>query len=322
MVFLRKTLTIVLALISLPMAAKQPAELSVEQKQQFTYYWYAARQALDHERYSDALVLLEFCKMLNPDDGTTLGTLGVLYDGLHQKDRAMEMFRLAYETDPRDQWYRYSQALLGQRNETSFREAVAVMEHALQLNRENEEVLNGLCRLYMADRQWKKTLQMQERLDRIKGYDGYSALTRYRIYALWGKPRKAFEEANTYLEQDPANIQFLVLRVEALEQLKPKKETLYAAYESVLAIDPSNLAILNNYAYHMAIHGGDLKKAERMSELTIREQPNNPVYLDTYGWILHLQGQNQLALFYLQRAAQYATDESRIEIEKHLKAVK
>ena len=92
-------------------------------------------------------------------------------------------------------------------------------------------------------------------------------------------------------------------------------------YERILELDPSNLMILNNYAYYLAINGGDLKKAERMSERTIRENPNNPVFLDTYGWIMHLQGQDELAKFYLNKALRNATDETKKEIIQHINAI-
>ena len=59
-----------------------------------------------------------------------------------------------------------------------------------------------------------------------------------------------------------------------------------------------------------------------MSAITIREEPNNPYYLDTYGWILHLQGQDELALFYLKRALWNATEESvRAEVERHMRQI-
>ena len=59
---------------------------------------------------------------------------------------------------------------------------------------------------------------------------------------------------------------------------------------------------LNNYAYFLAESGKDLKQAERMSQRTINEEPENIVYLDTYAWILHLQGYHSLAKFYIERA--------------------
>ena len=45
---------------------------STEREQQFTYYWYAAKQAIEEKRFDEALVILNFCHQLNPNDGMTL----------------------------------------------------------------------------------------------------------------------------------------------------------------------------------------------------------------------------------------------------------
>jgi len=76
----------------------------------------------------------------------------------------------------------------------------------------------------------------------------------------------------------------------------------FDSYELSLQYEPDNISILNNYAYLLAIQGGDLKKAERMSEKVIQKEATNPIYLDTYAWILYLQGQYSLAKFYIKKA--------------------
>jgi len=273
------------------LAAKKSASPapSPEQELQFSYYWYAARQAITEERYTDAYALLEFCRWLNPNDGTTLFQLGIIHNGLGNINQAKECFERAYAVQPK--------------------------------GTANEELLEQLKRIYITDGLWEKALAMQDEIDERTEYDAYSALTRYRIYAMWGKTKKAIKEIDRYLEYDPTNIRFLLFRLELLEQTGAKKKELYAMYERVLESDPFNLMVLNNYAYHLATHGGDLKEAERMSAITIREEPSNPVYLDTYGWIMHLQGQDELAKFYLNKALWNATDASKAEIESHLKTV-
>ncbi len=87
-------------------------------------------------------------------------------------------------------------------------------------------------------------------------------------------------------------------------------DSAYYYYEEVLQRDPKNIYTLNNYAYLLATHGGDLKKAERMSQITIEQEPNNAIYLDTYAWILHLQGVSSLAKFYIQKALDNIGNES------------
>ena len=125
------------------------------------------------------------------------------------------------------------------------------------------------------------------------------------------------------METDPNDLRFLLFRIELTELTKGKKKTLYALYERALELDPYNTMVLNNYAYHLATHGGDLTKAEQMSAITIREEPNNATFLDTYGWIMYLKGQDDLAKFYLNKALWNATNEANKEVIKsHLEAIK
>lgn len=313
------------ALIFLPAYAqkKEKIGLTVEQEQQFSYYWYAARQALENHDIPQALVLFEFCDAIKPNDGQTLSFLAFLYNGMGQTERALETYKKAFEADPRDHWYRYASALLERKTEEAQTEAMRVMERALKVNPKDENLLEMLARQYGAEEQWKKALSMQDRLDAIRGYNFFSAVNRYRVYVYWGKYKKAIEAIDKYLEQDPTNLQFMLFKLELMEHTKVKAADLYALYEQILEIVPTNCSVLNNYAYHLATHKGDLQKAERMSAVTIREEPDNSVYLDTYGWILHLKGQDELAKFYLNRALINATNEAtEKEIKKHLNAIK
>ena len=91
----------------------------------------------------------------------------------------------------------------------------------------------------------------------------------------------------------------------------------YEAYDKALAIDPNNIYVLNNYAYMLATHGGDLRRAEQMSRKTIEAEPNNATYLDTYAWIMHLQNQEFLAQYYIEKAMENMKEEESEEIREH-----
>ena len=264
--------------------------LCAENSQQFSYYWYAAREAIDNNRYPEAYTLLQFCNELKPDDAQTLYYLGVMQKALLHEDEAKASFEQAYAVSKGDA---------------------------------PDELLDQLLNIYFEEMNWKKAIEIRDVMDAKNGYDAMSALTRYRIYAMNGKTKLAIKAVEDYLKIDPDNLRFLLFRIEILEHIKAKTKVLYAAYDRVLELDPYNLMVLNNYAYHLATHGGDLTQAERMSAITIREQPNNPVYLDTYGWILHLKGQDELAKFYLQKALWNAQKTgNKEEIEKHFEAIK
>ena len=88
-------------------------------------------------------------------------------------------------------------------------------------------------------------------------------------------------------------------------------DSAYHYYDAALSIDPENAYVLNNYAYFLAINGGDLRKAEKMSSRCIKKVPDSHTFLDTYAWILHLQGQEMLAKFYMQQAWDKTPEEER-----------
>ncbi|MFC2087887.1 tetratricopeptide repeat protein, partial [Bacteroidota bacterium] len=70
------------------------------------------------------------------------------------------------------------------------------------------------------------------------------------------------------------------------------------AYE----IDSTNLLILNNYSYYLALRKINLELAKKLSYKTILESANNSTYLDTYAWILYQLGDYEHARTYIEKA--------------------
>lgn len=85
---------------------------------------------------------------------------------------------------------------------------------------------------------------------------------------------------------------------------KDRSTEAFAAYDSCLQWKPDNIGCLNNYAYYLSIKDGDLEKAEAMSYQTIKAEPKNSTYLDTYAWILFMQGRYAEARIYIDQALQ------------------
>ena len=73
----------------------------------------------------------------------------------------------------------------------------------------------------------------------------------------------------------------------------------YAAYDSALVYNSANIGALNNYAYYLSLERRDLDKAEEMSYRTVKAEPNNSTYLDTYAWILFEKGNYAEARLYI-----------------------
>jgi tetratricopeptide (TPR) repeat protein len=90
-----------------------------------------------------------------------------------------------------------------------------------------------------------------------------------------------------------------------------------SVYQKALVIDAKNATILNNYAYGLAERDTLLIRAHKMATEAVRQEPNNPSFLDTIAWILYKLGRVDEAQPYMQRALDASTDEPSFELYYH-----
>lgn len=100
-----------------------------------------------------------------------------------------------------------------------------------------------------------------------------------------------------------------------LYHIKDMNEEAYAAYDSALVYKPDNVGALNNYAYYLSVEKKQLDKAEEMSYRTVKAEPTNGTYLDTYAWILFEKGKYAEARIYIDQAMQNDGDKSSVVVE-------
>ena len=75
----------------------------------------------------------------------------------------------------------------------------------------------------------------------------------------------------------------------------------FLQYDSALVYNKDNVLCLNNYAYYLSLRNEHLDKAEEMSYRTIKAEPDNRTYLDTYAWILFMQAKYEQAQEYMDK---------------------
>ena len=85
-------------------------------------------------------------------------------------------------------------------------------------------------------------------------------------------------------------------------------EEAFEAYDSCLQWKDDNIGCLNNYAYYLSERGERLSEAEEMSFKTVKAEPKNATYLDTYAWILFMQERYAEAKIYIDQALQNLED--------------
>lgn len=96
---------------------------------------------------------------------------------------------------------------------------------------------------------------------------------------------------------------------------KGREADAFAAYDSCLVWKEDNIGCLNNYAYYLSLQNKRLDEAEQMSYRTVKAEPNNATYLDTYAWILFMQKRYAEARIYIDQALQHDEQPSAVVCE-------
>lgn len=74
------------------------------------------------------------------------------------------------------------------------------------------------------------------------------------------------------------------------------------AYEAALDANPNNDHVLNNYSYYLSLRKEKLELAKKMSTKLVKNNPDNPNYLDTHAWVLYMTGDYEQAKKYIEKA--------------------
>jgi tetratricopeptide (TPR) repeat protein len=74
------------------------------------------------------------------------------------------------------------------------------------------------------------------------------------------------------------------------------------SFDEALTFNPNNNSVLNNYSFYLAVRKVELEKAEKMSSILIKNNPDNPSFLDTHAWVLYTRGKYKEARKFIEKA--------------------
>lgn len=295
--------------------------LSAVEEQQFRYYFYEAQRLIQKQEIAPAWELVQFCYALNPNDAAVNNYMGIFLEAFDKKSEAGTYFKRAFELAPNTYWYQHALYLLQSKDKKQEKVAIRNLEKVAKANTKNEDVHAMLQQAYIHVKDYKRALSIQDCLDSIVGYTSMSAMQRYRLNAMMKNNKQAIYEVERFLEEEPDNMQFQVFRAQLYEETHQPSEKMIVAYTALLRFDPRNLVLMNNLAWHLCISYHDLQRAEQLSRTTIMSEPSNPIYLDTYAWIMYTMGDYETAYFYIQRAMECANQQTIKEVTEHRKAI-
>lgn len=200
-----------------------------------------------------------------------------------------------------------------------YKAAAEQMEPVLDLQPEDNANWIRAGVLYLQDENYARAESTMERA--LKYHESDPDIHRLLSSALYlaDKDRntgRAIEEMyRAYELTDSTNI---AVRSEYLSNIadfysginQPDSAAVY--YADAIELNPHNVLACNNFAYHLS--GSDdpelLDRANELSFSTLAEEPDNPIYIDTYAWILFKQKDYKRAKEYIDRALANSSDEN------------
>lgn len=196
-----------------------------------------------------------------------------------------------------------------------------LMKQVLEVEPGNQMALSHLLQYYAP----KNNLVAIEDICR-KGVNYHPEELAYAYYlgvSLYQQDKKK-EAAEAFLqglrtkteEAQPALVSDMYAVLGDLYYQENKPLEAFAAYDSALVYKDDNISCLNNYAYYLSLRNEQLDKAEEMSYRTIKAEPDNITYLDTYAWILFMKKDYTNARIYMDRVVNpNFTDEEILKVE-------
>lgn len=167
----------------------------------------------------------------------------------------------------------------------------------------------------------KKVIEITE-----KGIENIPDAPQFYFYlALIKAQQEKYKQSLQIFEQGLENAEFKNPLIKSdfygqmgdINYMMKNEKTAFEFYEKALDINPQNLPVLNNYSYYLSLKRKDLDKAEKMSALTVKAEPTNATYLDTYAWVLFEQGAYTMAKIYIEKAIEYGEEEISAEVWEH-----
>lgn len=133
------------------------------------------------------------------------------------------------------------------------------------------------------------------------------------------RSQQKWDDAATVFEElaglDPTNIEYLFDWASSLERAGKFDEAV-AAFRSLLEREPRNALALNYLGYMFAERGIRLGEGLDLITQAVAQEPQNPAYLDSMGWVLYQMRRHAEAKRFLLEATKY--DQRNAAIYDHL----
>lgn len=189
-------------------------------------------------------------------------------------------------------------------NNNEFDKAIEHLYFILNEDKTNINVYNQLLYVENKNKNWDSVFTVSSKA--LEFYPNQYFLFFYNGFAAYmlEKYDEAINSLMNGVNFSPNNevkSDFYSYIAESYQKLENKKMS-YHFFDKALSYNEKNSSVLNNYSYYMSLEGENLEKALKYSVKSNELEPNNPIYLDTYAWILYKSGKYDEAKVIIEKA--------------------
>lgn len=202
----------------------------------------------------------------------------------------------------------------------NYRAAKAQYERVLKMSDQIYSAWEKILGIQNILGDYKEAIQTGE--NALSIYPNQAILYYYRAFALHrnGQNAEAGLEIKSalLLDSEDNNLKALILALQAevfIDQGKLKEAD--AAFDKAIVLAPDNYLTLSNYAYYLALRNQNLSKAEQLAAKAANALPKNASIADTYAVVLCKLGKYEQALSWIEKALQNNESNNSVYLEHY-----
>lgn len=252
------------------------------------------------EDYEGARMQFQRVVELAPENYEAMFGLAGLNLQLNDLDAAKKQFLKLKEVP---EWADQSNLFLGriEKAQENYKDSLEWFDRVSEGPLAVEAGLNAVLVLGKLGRYREAEARIEDLRQRFPDQSIRIDLVRVELLSKRKEYRKALEVLNGALKKHPGQSELLYSRALVAERLN-RLDILEADLGILLKKNPDDVNALNALGYTLVDKTSRLKEAQKYLDQAIKLKPDDPVIIDSYGWLQFKLGNHQKAIEYLRRA--------------------
>lgn len=261
-------------------------------------------QAKDFDKAIQLIELLDSNALVKDPD--LLGTLGIAYLGVQDKEKAKDIFTRLIELSPENA--RVVSTLAALQHEGNLEKSLDFVQNHVSRHPSSGNYLL-LGDLLVKSKQFEAALQSFEKAQELNPADPQGYIMAARLLSGMGKSAETEAKYAELLQSNPNSIAGL-MGLAAVYESTGRTVEAKEKYLRVLELQPDTPAAANNLAWIIASEeGGDLGEALRLAMQAKQAMPSQPHIADTLGWVHYKRKSYPLAISQFKQALENRSDD-------------